>query len=617
MIALGALACALLATSLRGTHDLSTLPWPEAFDRTIHLLERDYALTDWKQIDWREVHARHKPAIMAAHTSRDWNLGYLAWRRFVHETFADGHVGFDALGAAVELEQALAARTVGGHFGLEVARCDDGRVIVVSLDDDLRSRGLEWGAEVVSWNGRDVEVALASVDLTWAPNLSTTELRNLYQERLLPFDALGATATLIARNPGGGSLLTLPLAAKSTDALPILGRMPSPPVSAFATAMRGDGIAVLTLRRMMPDDADPARDPFPVFEQKALRMVREITDFIRSLQTRGARGLIIDLRGHLGGWSPIGAGIVAAFPGERRTYTRIVAPDTRSGEWRERERLEILPLANPFQGPVIVLVDPDTISAGEGLAYHLACLPHCQVLGRFGTPGTFANSGGSILLAGGFGFRYPVERCVDDDGTVMIESDGHRGGITPGIRVPRTPTTWYMKYVEQRDVEMETAIATLTGMYGPDGDAADDRLINLSSRSLVGTGDHVAIAGFVLAGETGVLVRAIGPTLAMFGVKDPLQDPTLHLFRNGELIASNDTWGRSEQLQSICRSVGAFPIPAGEAGDREAMIYRLLPAGAYTAVMAHGGTAPQEPGAGLLEVYLVEASNTLSLPADP
>src|SRR6266508_6874511 len=68
---------------------------------------------------------------------------------------------------------------------------------------------------------------------------------------------------------------------------------------------------------------------------------------------------------------------------------------------------------------------------------------------------------------------------------------------------------------------------------------------NLSTRSLVQTGDNVMIGGFIVQGAQpkNVIVRAIGPELSQYGVPNPLADPTLELHNGtGALIASNDNW---------------------------------------------------------------------------
>jgi hypothetical protein len=52
------------------------------------------------------------------------------------------------------------------------------------------------------------------------------------------------------------------------------------------------------------------------------------------------------------------------------------------------------------------------------------------------------------------------------------------------------------------------------------------RLVNVSARTQVGTGDSILIAGFAIGGSTPVrlLIRAVGPTLGAFGVGGVLAD---------------------------------------------------------------------------------------------
>lgn len=128
-------------------------------------------------------------------------------------------------------------------------------------------------------------------------------------------------------------------------------------------------------------------------------------------------------------------------------------------------------------------------------------------------------------------------------------------------------------------------------------ETADSRLANISSRSLVDTGDNQMIGGFILRGgsESGnVLVRAIGFSLAQRGLMNALDDPTLELRNaNGALVAQNDDWQDTDEA-GIRRS-GLVPPD-----ELESAIVAALPAGNYTALMAgFDGTA----GIGLVEVY--------------
>jgi hypothetical protein len=73
-------------------------------------------------------------------------------------------------------------------------------------------------------------------------------------------------------------------------------------------------------------------------------------------------------------------------------------------------------------------------------------------------------------------------------------------------------------------------------------------LKNLSSRGYVGTGSDVMIMGIVIDGQTPlrVLVRAIGPSLAAFGVSSILNDPVITVKNSkGETIGGNDDWNNN------------------------------------------------------------------------
>jgi hypothetical protein len=129
-------------------------------------------------------------------------------------------------------------------------------------------------------------------------------------------------------------------------------------------------------------------------------------------------------------------------------------------------------------------------------------------------------------------------------------------------------------------------------------------LRNLSTRGQVGTAANVLIAGFVVAGDTPkrVLVRAVGPSLAAFGVTGVLADPQLQIFGGGTLVLENDNWGGTPALITAAGQVGAFPL---DAASRDAAVVATLPPGAYTAQVsgAGGGT-----GVALVELYDVDAA---------
>ncbi|HEY3757704.1 MAG TPA: glycoside hydrolase family 44 protein [Opitutaceae bacterium] len=172
----------------------------------------------------------------------------------------------------------------------------------------------------------------------------------------------------------------------------------------------------------------------------------------------------------------------------------------------------------------------------------------------------------------------------------------------------------YTAYVSSANNQDGVALLEL---YDADNTAPANRLINLSTRSYVGTGANSLVAGFYVAGQLPeeVLIRGIGPGLAQYGVTGTLPAPQLQVYdsTSNTLIASIQGWGFNPTAGpstaavaygaatvDIMNSVYASSIPSG--GGDSAMVLTLLPGHGYTAVVSGstGGT-----GVALVEVYEV------------
>jgi hypothetical protein len=133
--------------------------------------------------------------------------------------------------------------------------------------------------------------------------------------------------------------------------------------------------------------------------------------------------------------------------------------------------------------------------------------------------------------------------------------------------------------------------------------AATPRLVNVSARTQVGTGDNILIAGFVIGGSTPVrvLIRAVGPTLGVFGVGGALADPKLEVYNStAAKIGENDNWAGTAELKAAFSSVAAFALSPDS--SRDAALIATLQPGSYTVqVSGVGGTT----GVALVEVYEV------------
>lgn len=154
-------------------------------------------------------------------------------------------------------------------------------------------------------------------------------------------------------------------------------------------------------------------------------------------------------------------------------------------------------------------------------------------------------------------------------------------------------------YSAQLSGDTTTGVA-LIETYDADATNYASKLANVSVRTQVGTGENILIMGFVITGNAPkkLLVRAIGPTLAQFGVGSVLDDPQLEVLdAQAHVIQANDNWGGDVTLQAAFSQSGAFGLPLG---SRDGALVLTLQPGLYTVRVSGVANAT---GVALAEVY--------------
>lgn len=145
----------------------------------------------------------------------------------------------------------------------------------------------------------------------------------------------------------------------------------------------------------------------------------------------------------------------------------------------------------------------------------------------------------------------------------------------------------------------------LAEIYDDSGAGTESVLVNLAARAEVDPAGPPFSVGFVVtgSGEKQVLLRAVGPTLASFGVTGVMANPRIVLMgAKNEIIATNDDWWRDTEAEfavAAGRAVGAFDLVGS---SRDAAILRSLPPGSYTALV---DSSDATRGVALIEVYEV------------
>lgn len=451
--------------------DYSDLAWADAFKAAHDKFSREYGFTDWKGVDWPGLYDRFGPRIKQAQAAGDENAYYRALNEYIN-SIPDGHLG---LGVGNSTVPATVGREMaGGGFGMAVSELDDWRVIAAAVvpNGQAAVAGITSGAEIVTWGGQPAMTAIGQIDPGLFPlqvltgrfesisPQATLEYSRLEQARLLTRAPVGTKVPVVFKSPGSEISQTAVLTAvdDAGQTFPLLNfaKRAIPDDPAIDYRILPEGYGYIRVRREGPSNL---LDSYTAFQQA-----------MSSLISSGVPGIIVDLRGNLGGNDELAARMCGFFYAAPSFYEYQEYYDKRNGQFLRItagafgivDQINIDPQSPYYGGPVVALVNPATISSGEGLAMCISRLPTGRVIGFHGTNGSFGMSGGEITMPGGYVIEYPFGRSLDKNGVIQLDSRNGIGGVAPDLRVPKTLEN-VLAFAAGTDVELQYAIKYLRG----------------------------------------------------------------------------------------------------------------------------------------------------------
>ncbi|BBI35643.1 S41 family peptidase [Cohnella abietis] len=451
----------LLALTIAGevrynpVSDLSHKSYSKAFIAMNERLSAEYPFGDWKKIDWEAKKKKYEPLFLQAEINHDPNLYYKTLRDYLF-SFRDGHIKI--ANERLYDDNRMFKNEVGGGVGISAVRLDEGKVLVSLLlaGSPADKSGIKLGAEIISWDGKDVQLALDQT--SWSENPSATEGDRIQnQGRFLARAPIGKEIQVEFRNRDDQAIMTATLTAyddhyETLKKTKIKLKKEDPPVEG---EILREEYGYVKIRYFLPGTTQS--DPAQALEDK-----------LKEFQEKRVKGVIIDLRDNPGGDDDLVAQMAGHFVNEKKNYEYVSYYNRNTGrfEINRAETRTVHPSQLYFSGKIAVIINCNTASSGEGLPLFLKGMPNVKIIGFTSTNGSFGvvTSPIEMKMPEGYTVRFPDGRSLNQNKTIQGDStERGYGGAIPDITVPMNEQTFKMKYIDGQDVELKYALDSFNG----------------------------------------------------------------------------------------------------------------------------------------------------------
>jgi carboxyl-terminal processing protease len=426
--------------------NLSNMSYSKAFDKMNERMSIEYPFGDLKKIDWQALKDKYEPIFEKAEKDKDKDLYYKTLREYLY-SIRDGHIEITNENSNVRKNE------IGGGFGISTIQLDDGRVLValVLKDSPADKSGIKLGAEIIKWDGKTGKEALTNTSWTDTP-VATNENKLYEQGRFMVRAQIGKEVQVEFKNMDENDIKKATLKAyddnyetlTKTKVTLVKGEVP------VESKVLDNGYGYIKIKYFLNTDD--------------CNIEKVIEENLKMFQDKNIKDLIIDLRNNPGGDDDMVANILGHFTNEEKFYEYVSYYNkyTKKFEINDSETRTVNPSKLYFDGKIAILINNKTGSSGEGMPIVLKGSPNIKIIGFTPTNGSFGVISSPILfnMPDGYVIQVPDGRSLNKDKIVQGDSDyaGHGGGV-PDVKIPLNEENFKEKYINDKDVELDYAIA--------------------------------------------------------------------------------------------------------------------------------------------------------------
>ncbi|MCR5251673.1 MAG: hypothetical protein K6E50_13805 [Lachnospiraceae bacterium] len=437
------------------------------FEKGYATMREHYVLTEEKGIDWDALYAKYRPLFEKADAEGDEVQNYRYWLMFTQE-FYDGHVGYET--ASEDTKRRAQCEIFGRDYGLSLCRLSSGEYVAVNVEgcenslsvmdygedysyaESYRSKsaeadrlslvnaGLHNGSIITAWDGKSIEELEQEVDV-YAESIPTRDNEEFYR----PMHAAGK----------GGDRVEIRFldddgTEKSVEA-PALGAYYPRMRSTIKRLDSGVNISNLDFR---PVDAGTVmlRIYQMAYDSKSYEgsdytaMSDEIREKLLAYRDKGYKRIILDLRRNGGGSPFMVGGVVQLFApkGEHLiSYSAVINEKTAcferdaNGKYTKNGKVSYMGEDLWADGDIILLVNYETVSAGDLICHLMADYPNVTIMGFTGSNSSCQAVTNVNMKEGALAFSAVPN--LGEDGEPIIDSrTDHKRGVPIDHVIPFT-----------------------------------------------------------------------------------------------------------------------------------------------------------------------------------
>ena len=457
------------------------------FEDAFAVMKQHYVLTEEKAIDWDSLYAKYHPLFEKAEAENDGILNYKNWLQFTQE-FYDGHVGYQA--SDQRLGEMADCEIFGNDYGLSLLKLTGGEYVAVNVEGSenslsimnygedyeyakdhlsdnaqadrlqLLNAGIHNGTVITSWDGKSIEELQKEVDV-YVDAFPSKDNEEFY----LSVYAAGKGADSVKIGFIDDSGMEKSVTAKKLGAY--YPRM----ISTVKKLDNGVNISNLDMQSVDSDTAllriyQMAYDTKSYEGADYTEMTEELRQKVLEYRDKGYKRLIIDLRRNCGG-SPFMVGAVVqlfAPEGEHLiSYSAVINEKTATyergadGKYVKDKKMSYMGENLWDQGDIILLVNYETVSAGDMMTSLMSEYPNVTIMGFTGSNSSCQAVTSYSMRSGGVTFSAVPN--LGEDGEMIIDTfTDHKRRVPVDHFIPLTQEAVTAIFDKGEDYVLDHAI---------------------------------------------------------------------------------------------------------------------------------------------------------------